>query len=70
MLSGNRPFSSYTANKIKPMLALPLGYLSNDNEEEYELSDFIDAKYYEDIKFLVSSGLEKKVKLPKEIIKN
>lgn len=69
LLSGNRPFSSYTANKIEAMLALPLGYLSNDNEEEYELSDFIDAKYYEDIKFLVSSGLEKKVKLPKEIIK-
>lgn len=69
LLSGNRPFSSYTANKIEAMLALPLGYLSNDNEEEYELSDFIDVKYYEDIKFLVSSGLEKKVKFPKEIIK-
>jgi transcriptional regulator with XRE-family HTH domain len=68
LLSGNRPFSSYTANKIEAMLALPLGYLSNDNGEEYELSDFIDVKYYEDIKFLVSSGLEKKVKFPKEII--
>ena len=26
LLSGNRPFSSYTANKIEAMLALPLGY--------------------------------------------
>ena len=69
LLSGNRPFSLYTASKIETSLALPLGYLSSNSSDEYELSDSISAKYYEDMKYLVGTSFEKNINLPKEIVR-
>lgn len=68
LISGTRPFSLYTANKIESSLALPYGYLSSETAEEHTLTDFISVKYYEDVKYLVGTSFEKKIKIPKEII--
>lgn len=67
LLSGARPFSSYTASKIEASLALPHGYLSSDMESDLELSDFVNVRYYENVKYLVGASFEKKVKIPIEI---
>lgn len=69
LLSGTRPFSLYTANKIEASLALPHGYLSSDMESDVELTDFINVRYYEDIKYLVGASFEKKIKIPVEVAK-
>lgn len=69
LLSGTRPFSLYTANKIEASLALPHGYLSSDMEGDVELTDFINVRYYEDIKYLVGASFEKKIKIPVEVAK-
>lgn len=69
LLSGARPFSSYTANKIEASLALPTGYLSSELEDNIELTDFINVRYYEDIKYLVGASFEKKIKIPVEVAK-
>lgn len=69
LLSGARPFSSYTANKIEASLALPTGYLSSELEDNIELTDFINVRYYEDIKYLVGASFEKKIKIPLEVAK-
>lgn len=66
LLSGDRPFSDYTANKIEAALDLPCGYLSDENIEDYELDKFFNVKFYEDMKFLVGNSFEKKIKLPRE----
>lgn len=69
LLSGARPFTLYTANKIEALLALPHGYLSSEMEGDGELTDFISVRYYEDIKYLVGTSFEKKIKLPIEVAK-
>lgn len=69
LLSGARPFTQYTANKIESSLALPNGYLSSNIGNNIELTDFIDIRYYEDMKYLVGASFEKKIKIPVEIAK-
>lgn len=70
LLSGTRPFSSYTANKIESLLALPHGYLSSESEVNEDLNSFIISKYYEDLKYIVGSSFQKKIKIPVELIKH
>lgn len=69
LLSGARPFTQYTANKIEASLALPHGYLSSNLGDDIELTNFIDVRYYEDMKYLVGASFEKKIKIPVEIAK-
>ena len=70
LLNGARPFTDFTANKIEVTFALPQGYLSNEEHNKYVLTDFINAKFYEDMKYLAGSLLEKNIKLPVEIVHN
>lgn len=69
LLSGTRPFSSYTANKIEASLALPHGYLSSNTVTDAEITNFLNVRYYEDIKYLVGASFEKKIKIPLEVAK-
>lgn len=69
LLSGNRPFTLYTANKIEAALNLTNGYLSNELVDDSGLTDFISVCFYEDMKYMTGSSFEKKIKIPTEIIK-
>ena len=68
LLNGSRGFTDFTANKIEVTFALPQGYLSNEEHNEFVLIDFINAKFYEDMKYLVVSTPEKNIRLPLEIV--
>lgn len=69
LLNGTRPFTNFTANKIETAFSLPAGYLSSDEEHNFVLADFVGAKYYDDMKYLVNTTFEKNLKIPNEMIK-
>lgn len=70
LLNGSRGFTDFTANKIEVTFALPQGYLSSEEHNAFTLIDLINAKFYEDVKYLAESSREKNIKLPVEIVHN
>lgn len=64
LLKGMRDFTDFTATKIESTFALPEGYLSSEEDQRYILTDFVDVKFHEDIKYISNPLLEKIIKVP------
>ncbi len=68
LLSGKRLFSSYTASKIETALGLPLGYLSIMDNDNLNLSEFVNAKFNHNLSSL-DTLFSKNLMIPIEIAK-
>lgn len=64
LLNGTRDFTDLSAKRLEFKLSLPEGYLSSKDEHQYNIIDFIDVGFYEDVKNIINPLLEKIVKIP------
>lgn len=69
IISGAKPITSYTSNKIESMLSLPTGYLSSDDINDFEYSDYIDIPYQVDLNQVMNPFIQQSLKMPKQLLK-
>ena len=69
IISGAKPLTSYTSNKIESALELPTGYLSSNDMTDFEYTDYVNVQYQIDLSKAMNPLIQQTLKLPKQLLK-